>query len=126
MSAQQPMSLAALRDLQRLIVRLNQSTDLPRTLQRVVDGVVEGLGFGAAVVNLVRSDGRLEVVAAAGSDEVAGALLGKVGERADWDAALAAAQTWGALRYLPHDAWQAAETLPGWVPDAPVLEDPLA
>jgi hypothetical protein len=60
-NAERPVALSALRNLQRLIARLNRPTDLPGTLQSVGDGVVEGLGFGVAVVNLVRSDGRLEV-----------------------------------------------------------------
>lgn len=83
--------------------------------------MVEGLGFGVAVVNLVRPDGPLEVVAAAGSDEVRSALLGQVGNRADWDAALAAAQDWGALRYVSHEAHEAVEPLPAWVPPASAL-----
>lgn len=126
MSAEQPVGLAALRDLQRLIARLNRTTDLPQTLQSVVDGVVEGLGFGAAVVNLVRNDGRLEVVAAAGSEEARAALLGQVAERRVWDSVLAAAETWGALRYLSHEAFPAAEALPAWIPAGPASSDPVA
>lgn len=126
MSGEQPVGLAALRDLQVLIARLNESNDLPQTLQSVVDGVVDGLGFGVAVVNLVRDDARLEVVAAAGSDQARAALLGRVGQRSDWDAVLAAAQSWGALRYLAHSASQRIEKLPAWVPDVPAREEPDA
>jgi diguanylate cyclase (GGDEF)-like protein/PAS domain S-box-containing protein len=125
-SAEQPVGLAALGDLQRLIARLNHPTELQQTLQSVVDGVVEGLRFGVAVVNVVRDDGRLEVVAAAGSDEARTALLGQAGERSDWDAALAAAEPWGTLRYLSHEAARAAHRLPRWVPDLPVPSDPQA
>lgn len=115
---------AALRSLQRLIARLNASRDLSETLQTVVEGVVDGLGFGVAAVNVVREDGRLEVAAAAGREEMREALLGQVGEREDWDAALAVGDAWGALRFLPHDRYSAAsEALPDWIPDVPACAD---
>ncbi len=123
---EQPVGLAALRSLQLLITRLNNSNDLPPTLQNVVDGVVAGLGFGVAVVNLVRPDGNLEVVAAAGSDEARAALLGRVGGRADWDALLTAAESWGALRYVSHEAAQVTGSLPEWIPDGPARQVPGA
>ena len=55
------VSLPAMRELQRLILRLSAGSDLQSTLRAVVDGVVEGLGFGVAVVNLVQEDGSVEV-----------------------------------------------------------------
>jgi hypothetical protein len=76
--AERPVGIRALRSFSDLISRLNRSTDLSRTLQAAVDGGVSGLGFGAAVVNLVREDSALEVVAAAGRDDLGAALLGRV------------------------------------------------
>ena len=70
------VSLPAMRELQRLILRLNAGPDLTTTLTAVVDGVVEGLGFGVATVNLVQDDGAVEVVAVAGPPDVSVALLG--------------------------------------------------
>ncbi|HSA50979.1 MAG TPA: sensor domain-containing diguanylate cyclase, partial [Yinghuangia sp.] len=51
--------LATLRLLYRVVADLNATRDLHDTLQAVADGVVAGLGFGAAAVNLVRDDGDL-------------------------------------------------------------------
>jgi diguanylate cyclase (GGDEF)-like protein/PAS domain S-box-containing protein len=117
--------LTALRDLHRLIGRLNGHADLAGTLQAVVDGVVDGLGFDVAVVNLVHDDGTVQVVSVAGSEEATAALLGQSGTMADWDQALAVADAWGALRFVPHDRFGAEdETLPTWVPDVPVPDDP--
>jgi diguanylate cyclase (GGDEF)-like protein/PAS domain S-box-containing protein len=65
-------------------------------------------------------------VAAAGSDEARTALLGRVAERADWDAALAAAEAWGTLRYSSHEAGAVINALPSWVPDFPAPSDPAA
>jgi diguanylate cyclase (GGDEF)-like protein/PAS domain S-box-containing protein len=104
----------ALRTLHEVVVQINADLDLPATLQAVVDGVVEGLGFGIAAVNLVRADGDLEVVAVAGSAEARAALLGSVGPRVDWDALLGEGEPWGALLFYGHD--RGVESLSGAVP----------
>src|SRR4051794_1262911 len=121
-----PLNLSALRDLQRLILRVNAGTDLHTTLQAVVDGVVEGLGFEVAVVNLVHDPDFVQVVAVAGPDEVTAALLGEVGTMQDWDRALEVAEEWGALRFVHHDAFVEDEGLPTWVPDLEVSDEPDA
>jgi len=113
------ISLPALRDLQRLILRLNAGTDLHSTLQAVVDGVVEGLGFGVAVVNLVHDLDFVQVVAVAGSEEATKALLGEAGTIADWEAEFAVAEHWGGLRFVGHGAVSEGTPLPTWVPDLP-------
>lgn len=117
-------TLSTLRELQRLILRINAGPDLAATLQAVVHGVVEGLGFDVAVVNLVRDDGAVQVVAVAGSDDATKALLGESGTIDDWHRALAVADEWGSLRYVPHDRFTPDEKLPTWVPDLPVSDDP--
>lgn len=120
------LGLPAIRDLQRLILGINSRPDLAATLQAVVDGVVEGLGFDVAVVNLVHDSDFVQVVAVAGSDDVTGALLGETGTVADWERALALADDWGGLRYVPHDRFVDDDALPTWVPDLPVPDDPHA
>src|SRR3954453_916959 len=123
MEVDQPVSdvsLPAMRELQRLILRLNAGPDLATTLQTVVDGVVEGLGFGVAVVNLVHDPDFVQVVAVAGSEEATSALLGEAGTLADWEAEFAVADHWGGLRFVGHGAVSAGERLPTWVPDLPV------
>ncbi|MGZ4589989.1 MAG: diguanylate cyclase domain-containing protein [Actinomycetes bacterium] len=120
------LSLPALRDLQRLILRINAGTDLETTLQAVVDGVVQNLGFEVAVANLVHDADLVQVVAVAGPDDVTQALLGKTSTPADWQAALAVADEWGNLRFVPHDRFTPDDRLPTWVPDLPVSADPEA
>jgi diguanylate cyclase (GGDEF)-like protein/PAS domain S-box-containing protein len=120
------LSLPALRNLQRLILRVNGGRDLATTLQSVVDGVVEGLGFGVAVVNLVHDADFVQVVAVAGSEEATDMLLGQTGTLVSWEKALAVADAWGGLRFVPHDRFAQDDDLPTWVPDIPVSDDPEA
>jgi diguanylate cyclase (GGDEF)-like protein/PAS domain S-box-containing protein len=120
------LSLHALRDLQRLILRVNGGRDLATTLQAVADGVVEGLGFGVAVVNLVHDADFVQVVAVSGSEEATAALLGETGTLASWEKALAVADEWGGLRFVPHDRFADDDDLPSWVPDIAVSDDPEA
>ena len=120
------LSLPAIRDLQRLILRVNGGRDLATTLQAVADGVVEGLGFGVAVVNLVHDADFVQVVAVAGSEEATAVLLGETGTLAGWEKALAVADEWGGLRFVPHERFAEDDDLPSWVPDIPVSTDPEA
>ncbi|MCF2529381.1 diguanylate cyclase domain-containing protein [Yinghuangia soli] len=119
--------LATLRLLYRVVADLNATRDLRDTLQAVADGVVSGLGFGAAAVNLVRDDGDLEVAAVAGSEELAAAMAGQIGPRPDWERLLAVAEQWGPLRFLSHRQGCALHgRVPTWVPDIPVSDHPDA
>lgn len=119
--------LATLRLLYRVVADLNATRDLRDTLQAVADGVVSGLGFGAAAVNVVRPDGDLEVAAVAGSEELAAAMAGQIGPRSDWERLLAVAERWGPLRFLSHRHGPADPgRVPSWVPDIPVSDHPDA
>jgi diguanylate cyclase (GGDEF)-like protein/PAS domain S-box-containing protein len=119
------VSIAALRDVQRLIVRLNAGTDLSATLRAVVDGVVEGLGFEVAVVSLVHDDRTVEAVAVAGPQDVSDTLLGRRIPLDSWERAIARSLPWGALRFEPHEMAE-QDDIPSWVPDVPVVDDPNA
>jgi diguanylate cyclase (GGDEF)-like protein/PAS domain S-box-containing protein len=98
---------------------------LAETLQAVVDGVVDGLGFGIAVLNLRQPDGKFEVIAVAGSPQAREALLGTVSSADIFDAEFAIADKWGRLRFVPHERLPEGEVI-GWVPDVPVSDDPAA
>ncbi len=119
------VSLPAMRELQRLILRLSAGSDLQSTLRAVVDGVVEGLGFGVAVVNLVQDDGNVEVVTVAGPAEASEALLGQSSDLATWQAEIERAKPLGQLRYLAFTEPD-NEAITSWVPDIPVSDDPDA
>jgi diguanylate cyclase (GGDEF)-like protein/PAS domain S-box-containing protein len=119
------VSLPAMRELQRLILRLSAGSDLQSTLRAVVDGVVEGLGFSVAVVNLVQDDGTVEVVTVAGPAEVSETLLGQSSDLASWQQEIDRAKPLGQLRYLAHTEPD-NEAITSWVPDIPVSDDPDA
>lgn len=115
------------RFLADLASRIVSSLDLHETLQEVVQAVVDHLGFGAAVINLVVPGDMCEVVAAAGPREVAATLLGTRASTETWRAMLAACEPWGELRFLDHRSDQrTARSLNGWVPPADPLDAPDA
>jgi diguanylate cyclase (GGDEF)-like protein/PAS domain S-box-containing protein len=107
--------------------RIASSLDLQRTLQIVVESVVDQLGFGAALVNMARSGDVCEVVAVAGSDDATEALLGTTASMEAWYELLAACERWGELRFLDHRSDQAAaEPIPSWRPPTAPVDDPGA
>ncbi len=111
--------------LHRVLADLNAARSLASTLQAVVEGAVHGLGFGAAAVSLVRSDGDL-VVAAVWEAKDSGeggpaALLGQVGSRESWERLLGVSDHWGTLRFLPHDRhWAVGVDIPAWTGNGPL------
>ncbi len=110
--------LATLRALNRAIADLNAARDIAGTLRAVVDGVVGGLGFGAAAVHIVRPDGDLQTAAIAGCDEARAALPGTIGQRANWERLLAAGEPWGTLRLVRGQA-ECVSPAPSRTPPAP-------
>lgn len=54
--------------LLRLIRQVQVAPTLEDTLRAIVDGVVDGVGFEVAILNVRRGDGSFEVVAVAGDD----------------------------------------------------------
>jgi len=117
----------AVRFLAGLAGRIASSLDLQETLEEVVQAVVDHLGFGAAVINLVVPGDMFEVVAAAGPQEAAAVLLGTRASTEAWHALLAACESWGELRFLDHRSDQrAARALAGWIPPADPLDTPDA
>jgi PAS domain-containing protein len=118
--------LTVLRRLHELIGRVSAGRSLEETLQAVVDGVVEGVGFGVAAVNYVHPDGVFETVAVAGSDEARSKLLGHRYQPHRFDVELERAVRWGALHFVPHDRFGADEPLDGWVPEMTVVDAPDA
>ncbi|WP_327296809.1 MULTISPECIES: diguanylate cyclase CdgB [unclassified Streptomyces] len=101
--------LATLRQLHQAVANLNQARSLADTLQTVADGIVAGLGYELACVNLVRPDGDLMVAALAGDDSAAVLMTGRVGSRTAWERRLSMGVGWGDLRFIPHTE--------GWVLD---------
>ncbi|MFI1825319.1 diguanylate cyclase CdgB [Streptomyces sp. NPDC020412] len=113
--------LATLRQLHKVVADLNTARSLADTLQAVADGIVKGLGYELACVNLVRADGDLVVAAFAGSAAAEALITGRVGPRASWERRLSMGEAWGELRFIPHtEGWVLIEDdVPQWHTDGP-------
>ena len=113
--------LATLRQLHQVVADLNTARSLADTLQTVADGVVNGLGYELACVNLVRPDGDLVVAAFAGNPAAEALITGRVGSRESWERRLAMGEAWGALRFIPYtEGWVLDEDdVPQWYTEGP-------
>jgi diguanylate cyclase (GGDEF)-like protein/PAS domain S-box-containing protein len=110
--------------LAQLARRITASLDLRETLQVVAQAVVDQLGFGAAVVNLVQPGDICERAAVAGPDELAQALLGTRAPMADFRRLLAGCEPWGELRFLDHrNDPELSQSVAGWTPPGPPSQD---
>lgn len=118
--------LASLRQLHLVVARLSTARSLADTLQTVADGVVEGLGFEIAAVNLVRPEGDLVVAAVAGSQGAEAMMAGRVGPRASWDRRLSMGEEWGNLHFIPYtEGWVLDDDdVPQWHPTGPAPQTP--
>jgi diguanylate cyclase (GGDEF)-like protein/PAS domain S-box-containing protein len=96
----------ATRLLAELVRRIASSLELRQTLQFVVQAVVDQLGFGCALVNLVRAGDVCEVVAMAGPEQATRPLLGARASVDSWRRLLARCEPWGELRFLDHRSHQ--------------------
>ncbi|BBC34287.1 Diguanylate cyclase (GGDEF) domain protein [Streptomyces graminofaciens] len=113
--------LTTLRQLHKVMADTNTARSLADTLQTVADGVVSGLGYELACVNLVRPDGDLVVAALSGNSAAEALITGRVGSRASWDRRLNMGEAWGDLRFIPHtEGWVLDEDdVPQWYTDGP-------
>jgi len=118
------LDVATLRRLHELTARINGCPTLAETLQAVVDGVVEVVGFDAAVLNRRMPDGEFEVVTAAGSAQMCAQLLGSRYPADTWQADLAVAEHWGTLRFIPADRVPERTVDIMWIPDIEPTDDP--
>jgi two-component system, OmpR family, phosphate regulon sensor histidine kinase PhoR len=93
-------------------------------LQLIAEGVTELAGFGIAAISVARDDGKLEVMAVAGSDAAREQLQGTRTPIDRLTKEIEKADDWGLLRFVPHerldpevgDSW-------GWVPDVEPIDD---
>ncbi|MBO4254816.1 diguanylate cyclase CdgB [Streptomyces griseorubiginosus] len=113
--------LATLRQLHQVMADMNTARSLADTLQTVADGVVNGLGYELACVNLVRPDGDLVVAAFAGNAAAEALITGRVGSRESWERRLTMGEHWGDLVFIPHtEGWVLDDDdVPQWYTDGP-------
>ncbi len=115
----------ALRRLHQTVVRVSSGGSLVDTLQAVVEGVQDAVGFEVAVVSLLADDATYETLAVAGPPEAREQLLGRRLPADCYAAELAMSDSWGALHFVPHERLPPGEPL-GWVPDVDIADDPDA
>jgi signal transduction histidine kinase len=96
-------------------------------LQLIAEGVTELAGFGIAAISVVRDDGKLEVMAVAGSDDARESLQGRRTPIDQLMVEIDKADEWGLMRFVPHERLDVGlgESW-GWVPDVVPLEGPDA
>ncbi|MFD4127604.1 diguanylate cyclase CdgB [Streptomyces globisporus] len=113
--------LATMRQLHQAVADLNTARSLADTLQSVVDGIVEGLGYELACVNLVRPEGDLVIAAFAGNAAAEALITGRVGSRDSWERRLSMGEAWGSLRFIPHtEGWVLLDDdVPQWHTEGP-------
>jgi len=113
--------LATLRQLHQVMADMNTARSLADTLQNVADGVVKGLGYELACVNLVRPDGDLVVAAFSGNAAAEALITGRAGSRDSWDRRLSMGEHWGDLVFIPHtEGWVLDDDdVPQWYTDGP-------
>ncbi|MFJ9726324.1 diguanylate cyclase CdgB [Streptomyces sp. NPDC101209] len=113
--------LATLRQLHQVMADMNTARSLADTLQTVADGVVTGLGYELACVNLVRPDGDLVVAAFAGNPAAEALITGRVGSRESWERRLSMGEHWGDLVFISHtEGWVLDDDdVPQWYTDGP-------
>ncbi|MFJ9035080.1 diguanylate cyclase CdgB [Streptomyces sp. NPDC102406] len=113
--------LATLHQLHQVMADMNTARSLADTLQTVADGVVNGLGYELACVNLVRPDGDLVVAAFSGNSAAEALITGRVGSRESWERRLSMGEAWGELRFIPYtEGWVLDEDdVPQWFTDGP-------
>ncbi|MFJ1544939.1 diguanylate cyclase CdgB [Streptomyces sp. NPDC088246] len=113
--------LATMRQLHQAVADLNTARSLADTLQTVADGIVAGLGYELACVNLVRPDGDLVVAAFAGNSAAEALITGRVGSRSSWERRLSMGEAWDELCFIPHtDGWVLLDDdVPQWHTEGP-------
>ncbi|GAA1158066.1 HAMP domain-containing sensor histidine kinase [Nocardioides aquiterrae] len=96
-------------------------------LQLIAEGVTKVAGFGIAAISVVRSDGKLEVMAVAGSDEAGESLQGRRTPIDQLSRELDKADDWGLFRFVPHERLDPGVFEQwGWVPDIEPIDAPDA
>ncbi|WP_082592315.1 HAMP domain-containing sensor histidine kinase [Phycicoccus sp. Soil803] len=105
--------IAALRSIGLIMSQAATAADDRMLFDRIVESAAEVAAFQVAALSLVLPNGDLEAVAVGGDARARDAVLGRVTPRHVVDAEFAAAEQWGALRFVPHDRLPGSSPV-GW------------
>jgi signal transduction histidine kinase len=105
--------IAALRSIGSIMSQAATAADDRMLFDRIVESAAEVAAFQVAALSLVRPDGDLEAVAVGGDSRARAAVVGRVTPRHVVDSEFAAAEQWGALRFVPHDRLPGSSPV-GW------------
>ena len=93
-------------------------------LQLIAEGVTQLAGFGVAAISVARPDGRLQVMAVAGSDEARDELGDRRTPIHLLEAEIDKGDDWGRFVFVPHERLSGdAGDQWGWVPDIEPVDD---
>lgn len=101
--------------LHALMTRVHLSGNFQDTLDAVTQGVLGVAGFGVAAISVVRKDGLVEVLSAAGPEEATQALLGSTVPVRDLLPPDQPYEQWGLFRFVSHADfrdWDGPSVLP--------------
>ena len=115
--------MAVVRQLSHVSARIYEALTLPEMMQAVADGIVDGLGFGVAVVNQRKADGTYAVTAVAGPPEVHDHMADATVTAEEMDRILSEADMWGRLRFVPTSRKRHFTVATEWVPDIDRSDD---
>ncbi|MGP3967484.1 diguanylate cyclase domain-containing protein [Streptomyces sp. 6N223] len=93
--------LASLAEVHDAVAQLGAPRSMADTLQAIADGAVGALGYGLAVVHLVRPDANLMVAAVAGGEDAEATLAGRTSSRESWERQMSKGEHWRELRFVP-------------------------
>ncbi|MGH3357180.1 MAG: diguanylate cyclase [Nocardioidaceae bacterium] len=103
--------------LLRLIRKVQSAQTLDDTLRAIVDGVVEGVGFEIAALNVRRSDGWFDVAAVAGNDPDLLAFNFPRVPPGWFERQSVVGEAWGNVVFVPHEKALPDLAVLGWIPD---------
>jgi signal transduction histidine kinase len=106
--------------------RANAWFDAPSrdALQLIAEGVTQLAGFGVAAISVARPDGRLQVMAVAGSDQAREELRDRRTPIHLLQAEIDKGDDWGRFVFVPHERLSGdAGDQWGWVPDIDPVDD---
>lgn len=118
------VGMDVVRRLGLVTARIYAAVDFAEMMHAVTEGIVDGLGFGTAAMNLRIDGGDFRVVAVCGPADAVDLLDGSIVSADEMAGLLTRAERWGRLRHVPAADKQSFPIGTQWVPDTSVSDEP--